>query len=199
MHEQATSESTNSSSTVAACAPAQTPLSASDTPLEKLYATRLPWGVIREKFSNASSLLAPAHFSSSLSVNVSDVPSDFANVDRKRPGEYLMHLLMLNFVNLSSKKLEQIVSGEKRDKRLKDCFQKNEDAQLDKLVMTMGSVAEQSLPSLTRALLIWHESQLLNLNYLKQQAQHSEFNGFTLTATTKITNKTKQLVNQAKM
>jgi len=86
-----------------------------------------------------------------------------------------------------------------KDKRLKDCFQKNEDLQMDKLVMTMGSVAEQCLPSLTRSLLIWHESQMSNLNYLKQQAQHAEFSAFSLTATSKITLKTKQLANQAKL
>ena len=65
--------------------------------------------------------------------------------------------------------------------------------------MTMGSVAEQCLPSLTRSLLIWHESQMSNLNYLKQQAQHAEFSTFSLTATSKITLKTKQLANQAKL
>ena len=63
----------------------------------------------------------------------------------------------------------------------------------------MGSVAEQSLPSLTRTLLIWHELQLTNLNYLKQQQQHSDFNAFSLTANSKIALKSKQLLNQAKM
>jgi hypothetical protein len=110
-----------------------------------------------------------------------------------------MNLIMFNFVQLSSKKLEKIVNGEKRDRRLKDCFQRNDDLQLDKLLMTMNSVAEQCLPSLTRTLLIWHESQMSNLSYLKQQMPHSEFNAFSLTATTKITLKTKQLVNQAKI
>ena len=36
----------------------------------------------------------------------------------------------------------------------------------------MGQVAEQSLPSLVRTLLMWHEAQMSNLNYLKMQNQH---------------------------
>ena len=83
--------------------------------LEKLYATRLPWGVIREKGSHASSPSTPLD-STGLTVNVNDTNNvdKFTNIERKKPGEYLMHLLMLNFIQLGSKKLEQIVSGDKR-------------------------------------------------------------------------------------
>lgn len=35
----------------------------------------------------------------------------------------------------------------------------------------MGQVAEHSLPSLVRALLVWHESQMHNLAYLRQNSQ----------------------------
>jgi hypothetical protein len=59
----------------------------------------------------------------------------------------------------------------KKEKRLKECFQKSDDLQLDRLVMTMGQVAEHSLPSLTRTLLIWHEAQLANLAHMRHQQQ----------------------------
>jgi hypothetical protein len=118
---------------------------------------RLPWGAIREKPNPNYS------FSSSTSTNQ-------FNIDNKKPGEYLMHIVVFNFIQLSSKKFDQLVK-EKRERRLRDCFQKNDDLNLDRLIMTMGQVAEHSLPSLTRTLLIWHESQLANLNYLKQQQQ----------------------------
>ncbi len=83
--------------------------------LEKLYATRLPWGVIREKVSHASSPSTPLD-STGLTINVNDTNNvdKFTNIEKKKPGEYLMHLLMLNFIQLGSKKLEQIVSGDKR-------------------------------------------------------------------------------------
>lgn len=93
----------------------------------------------------------------------------------------------------------------KKDKRLKECFQKNEDPQFDKLITTMGQVAEHSLPSLIRALLIWHESQLKNLVYLKQlylqqqTQQQSELTGNLVNASTKITLKAKQHLLQAKL
>ena len=93
--------------------------------LEKLYATRLPWGVIRDKFSNMHHHSHHHHQqqqqqtssnSAGLSLNLSDsgLGDKFANIEKKKPGEYLMHLLVLNFIQLGSKKLEQIVSGDKR-------------------------------------------------------------------------------------
>jgi hypothetical protein len=69
--------------------------------------------------------------------------------------------------------------------------------------MTMGNVAEQCLPSLTRTLLVWHESQLSNLNFLKQQQQQqlqSDASSFSTMANTKTNLKSKQqLLTQAKM
>ena len=96
--------------------------------LEKLYATRLPWGVIRDKFSHMHHHSHHHHHhqqqqqqqtssnSAGLSLNLSDsgLGDKFANIEKKKPGEYLMHLLVLNFIQLGSKKLEQIVSGDKR-------------------------------------------------------------------------------------
>lgn len=78
----------------------------------------------------------------------------------------------------------------------------------------MGQVAEQSLPSLVRSLLIWHECQLANLAYLKQQNQIQQqqqqlelFNNPPTTGSfsssgsnaSKITLKAKQHMLQAKM
>jgi hypothetical protein len=62
------------------------------------FMTRLPWGAIKDKHSNSNS--------SSI--------YEVVGVDRKKPGEYLMHLIVLNFIQLSSKKFEQIINGEKR-------------------------------------------------------------------------------------
>ena len=134
----------------------------------------LPWGAIREKPNpNASFSTSPNH--------------QF-QIDNKKPGEYLMHIVVFNFIQLSSKKFDQLVK-EKRDRRLRDCFQKNDDLNLDRLIMTMGQVAEHSLPSLTRTLLIWHESQLANLNYLKQQQQIQFEANLNTAATTGSNNK----------
>lgn len=65
----------------------------------------------------------------------------------------------------------------------------------------MGNVAEQCLPSLTRTLLVWHESQISNLNFLKQQQQlQSDTSSFSTMANTKTNLKSKQqLLTQAKM
>ena len=95
--------------------------------LEKLYATRLPWGVIREKLSpvatstsnqilNVNTTTAQVNDASASlgGLNQLLINIDFANIEKKRPGEYLMNLLMFNFVQVGSKKLEQIVSGDKR-------------------------------------------------------------------------------------
>lgn len=78
---------------------------------------------------------------------------------------------------------------------MRDFFQKNEDPDFDKLIATMGQVAEKSLPSLIRTLLMWHEAQISNLNYLKQQNQQ-QTDSNVLNSTSKAALKTKQ---QAKM
>lgn len=68
----------------------------------------------------------------------------------------------------------------------------------------MGQVAEHSLPSLIRALLIWHESQMKNLLYLKQlhlqqQSQQQAELSSLGNASAKITLKAKQHLLQAKL
>lgn len=175
---------------------------------EKLYLTRLPWGAVKEKPNFSNNLLAS---------------SDSVHFEKRKPGEYLMNLVVFNFVQIGSKKLEQIVNGDKRvifsilkivknfktqlelfflkkDKRLRDCFQKNEDLQFDKLITTMSQVAEHSLPSLIRTLLIWHESQLANLSYLKQlNQQQNDVTPSSSSAPSKITLKVKQHLLHAKM
>jgi hypothetical protein len=136
---------------------------------------RLPWGIVKEKPTNLDTL------------NI--------DLDRCKPGEYLMNLIVLNFIQISSRKLDHIVSNEK-DRRLKDCFHKNEDQQFDKLISTMGNLAEKCLPSLTRTLLVWYETQVANLNYLKQQSQVD----INLTqSNSKLLSKAKSQQMQAKM
>ena len=55
---------------------------------------RLPWGAIKEKNFN-------------LFLNN-------INSDNKKPGEYIMHLIFHNFVIISSKKIDQILFGDRR-------------------------------------------------------------------------------------
>jgi len=160
----------------------------SKPPSAKPYVARLPWGATKEKHNPTYNkglvlnLKNVTNFDSSLtsstgsdkldtSFNEDSTASREKPVEKQKPGEYVMHLLMLSFIQVSSKKFTQAVSGEKRDKRLKDCVQRMDDPQFDQLVATMGQVAEQCLPSLTKALLVWHESQMSNLSYLKQQQQ----------------------------
>ena len=76
-------------------------------------------------------------------------------------------------------------------------MQRGDDVQFDQLLMTMGHVAEQSLPSLIRALLVWHESQIANITYLKRQQQQNELTSFSTTA--KINPKARQQIQQAKL
>jgi hypothetical protein len=148
---------------------------------------RLPWGAVKEKQNsiynknflsnlknttiNLDGSLASSTSSLQHLIDSTNPSTGSSIAEKQKPGEYLMHLVMLNFIQLTSNRFEQVINGEKRDKRLKDCLQKSEDIQLEQLVMTMGAVAEQCLPSLLRTLLIWFESQLNNLNYLKQQQQ----------------------------
>ena len=76
---------------------------------KQVNATRLPWGVVREK----QTLNANANTSSNNS-SVNNLSNDLANIEMKKPGEYLMHLIVFNFIQLSSKKLEQAVNGDKK-------------------------------------------------------------------------------------
>jgi hypothetical protein len=73
----------------------------------------LPWGVLKEK-PHMNFKHTPM-FSSSNSIysSISSLSNKIIDIESKKPGEYLMHLIMFNFIQLSSKKLEQIVN-EKR-------------------------------------------------------------------------------------
>ena len=54
---------------------------------------RLPWGAIKEKNLNFINNI---------------------NSDNKKPGEYIMHLIFHNFVMISSRKIDQILYGDRR-------------------------------------------------------------------------------------
>lgn len=62
----------------------------------------------------------------------------------------------------------------------------------------MSQVAEKSLPSLVRTLLLWHEAQISNLTYIKLQNQHITDTN-SLNSSSKSALKTKQHLIQAKM
>lgn len=72
---------------------------------------RLPWGAFKEKHCYFLNHLT------SLDTNLLSATSTSTSNDlneKKRPGEYVMQLVMLNFVQLTSKKFDQIINGEKK-------------------------------------------------------------------------------------
>ena len=118
-------------------------------PSEKPYSARLPWGITKDKPAsiynkslllslkqNSTGLEASLGFSdaSTWSASEADMSKDSWAAEKQKPGEYAMHLVMLNFIQQSSKKFEQAVSGERREKRLKECVQRGDDPQLDQLI-----------------------------------------------------------------
>jgi hypothetical protein len=185
-------------------------------------APRLPWGQIKQKSAtiynknllfnlkneaiNLESSLSSST-SSSLTVDnlkqfhIKNAEEQHSLSETQKPGEYVMHLVMLSFIQLASNKFDQIISGDKREKLLKECLKKSEDKQLEQLVITMGNVAEQCLPSLLRSLLIWHEAQFSNLNYLKQHLNqvHKQQADAIQASNSKLTLKLKQQLIQAKL
>lgn len=76
-----------------------------------------------------------------------------------RPAEYLMQKLFAEFVQLTSKKIEQILN-DPLEKLLSKSLQKGEDPALDQVISALGSVAEHCLPSILRVLFEWRERQL---------------------------------------
>lgn len=76
--------------------------------------TRLPWGVVKEK-PNLSVHVAQLVQTIGAAGGV-QVPESagLLNIEKRKPGEYLMKLIVFNFAQCASKKLEQIVQGEKR-------------------------------------------------------------------------------------
>jgi hypothetical protein len=80
-------------------APPQTP---TPPPRHHLHSqhhqSHLPWGALKER---------------PLAVSSSSLNERLAELEHKKPGEYLMHLIVFNFVQTSSRKLEQI-TNEKR-------------------------------------------------------------------------------------
>ena len=76
---------------------------------EKCYFAKLPWGVLKQTQNLSSSL---HHLIKSV-PNV-NIDSDFFKIENKKPGEYLMNLIVFKFMQLSSKKINFIMEGEKR-------------------------------------------------------------------------------------
>ena len=78
----------------------------------------------------------------------------------KKPGEYILQTLFLEFCSVAEKKIEQVL-GEPLEKSLTKSLQRGEDPHFDQLLNAMGSVAEQTLPSLLRSLFSWFDKQML--------------------------------------
>lgn len=76
---------------------------------DKYYYAKLPWGVLKQT-QNLSSNLQNL-ITSVPNVNIDD---DFFKIENKRPGEYLMNLIVFKFMQLSSKKISLIMNGDKR-------------------------------------------------------------------------------------
>lgn len=84
--------------------------------------TRLPWGAIKEKpnlGAQLTGLIQMINSGNGASVGSSGggvgfLNEDIINVEKKKPGEYLMKLIVFNFAQIGSKKLEQIINGDKR-------------------------------------------------------------------------------------
>ena len=78
---------------------------------------RLPWGATRERLNLFSNMLLHSTVSLNSTNNSSQSSSPSNELipgEKKKPGEYVMHLLMLNFIQTTAKKFEQIINGEKR-------------------------------------------------------------------------------------
>lgn len=85
-------------------------------PTEKCL-TRLPWGAVKEK-PNINSQLSQLV---QLMAANGQTTLNSIGMEKKKPGEYLMKLIVFNFAQIGSKKLEQIVNGEKKVKIFRTC------------------------------------------------------------------------------
>ena len=77
---------------------------------EKVFQTRLPWGTLKEKhnyyfYPNPNQPTAHTQHLTNL---------DNVAIERKKPGEYAMHLMTLNFIHCCSKKFDTLINGDKR-------------------------------------------------------------------------------------
>jgi hypothetical protein len=72
---------------------------------------RLPWGVFKEKQCYFLNHL------NNLDINFLTLTNDSVSGEKK-PGEFVMQLVMLNFVQLTSKKFDQIINGDKKVRKI---------------------------------------------------------------------------------
>lgn len=81
---------------------------------EKMLQTRLPWGALKEKHNYYFYPPSPSQASSTGQQQQLVSNLDNVGVERKKPGEYVMHLMTLNYINICSRKLDQLINGDKR-------------------------------------------------------------------------------------
>ena len=94
--------------------------SASSSVVHANELSRLPWGAFKEKHCYFLNHLT--NLDSNLFLSTSSSSSNDSS-EKKKPGEYVMQLVMLNFVQLTSKKFEQIINGEKKVINIKKKFE----------------------------------------------------------------------------
>ena len=114
--------------------------------LSPQFQVRLPWGAVKEKqpppipqnnsnfTSDAPTIGGANNFFQSTNTTQQDIvtlkkeeepkniKSDLSKSMTQKPGEYVMNLILLQFIQISSKKFEQTINGDRRDKRLRDCI-----------------------------------------------------------------------------
>ena len=86
--------------------------------VDKVFQTRLPWGTLKEKhnyyfYPNPSQQQQQSTHMQHL-TNLDNVA-----IERKKPGEYAMHLITLNFIHCCSKKFDSLINGDKRVSKTK--------------------------------------------------------------------------------
>lgn len=78
----------------------------------------------------------------------------------RKPGEVILQKLFHEFVILTEKKIDAILSSESLEKPLAKWLQRGEDPIFDQLLTAFGSTAEHCLPSQLRILFDWYERQM---------------------------------------
>ncbi|KHJ49277.1 hypothetical protein D918_00402 [Trichuris suis] len=98
-------------------------------------------------------------------------PTSLLQVNLK-PGEFVAQTLFIDFVVLAEKRIAAALA-EPQEKLLSKTLQRGEDAQFDQVIIALGVLSENCLPSVLRSLFAWYEEQKkqLHLNMQKKAQQ----------------------------
>uniref|UniRef100_A0A5S6QGF4 Protein furry-like protein-like n=1 Tax=Trichuris muris TaxID=70415 RepID=A0A5S6QGF4_TRIMR len=75
-----------------------------------------------------------------------------------KPGEFVAQTLFIDFVLLAEKRIA-VALAEPQEKLLSKTLQRGEDAQFDQVIIALGVLSENCLPSVLRSLFAWYEEQ----------------------------------------